>query len=117
VPTDQYLRRGVRRALARAAFADRLPARIVNETLKGYQAPDWHEGLVAGRGELNDEIGRIEACGEAADTLDHAGMRRLAEAMPSEGWHKGETTQKYRLALLRGVSAGHFIRKAAGSNQ
>jgi hypothetical protein len=44
-------------------------------------------------------------------------MRRLAESMPSGGWHEGETTQKYRLALLRGVSAGHFIRKAAGSNQ
>jgi asparagine synthase (glutamine-hydrolysing) len=117
VPADQYLRHGIRRALARTAFADRLPPKVVNETLKGYQAPDWHEGLVAGRGELDEEIGRIAACGEAADTLDHAAMRRLAEAMPSGGWHEGDTTQKYRLALLRGVSAGHFIRKAAGSNQ
>jgi hypothetical protein len=44
-------------------------------------------------------------------------MRELAEAMPSAGWHEGDATQKYRLSLLRGVSAGHFIRKAAGSNQ
>ncbi|HEX8467443.1 MAG TPA: asparagine synthase-related protein [Allosphingosinicella sp.] len=116
VPTDQYLSHGVHRALARTAFADRLPAKVVNETLKGYQAPDWHEGLVAGRGELGEELGRIEACSEAAGTLDHAAMRALAEAMPSGGWHEGDTTQKYRHALLRGVSAGHFIRKAAGSN-
>ncbi|HEX8448697.1 MAG TPA: asparagine synthase-related protein, partial [Allosphingosinicella sp.] len=117
VPTDQYLRGGVRRALARTAFADRLPAKIIDETLKGYQAPDWHVDLVDGRGELKDEIGRIAACTEAADTLDHGSMRQLVDAMPSGDWHKGETTQKYRLSLLRGVSAGHFIRKAAGSNQ
>lgn len=117
VPTDQYLRHGIRRALARTAFADRLPAKIVNEHLKGYQAPDWHEGLVAARGELSEELGRIEACGEAAATLDHAAMRGLAEAMPTGGWHEPGITQKYRLALLRGVSAGHFIRKAAGSNR
>lgn len=117
VPTDQYLRRGVRRALARTAFADRLPAKILNETLKGYQAPDWHEGVVTGRAELDDELARIAACNESADTLDHAMMRGLAEAMPTSGWHKPATTEKYRLSLLRGVSAGHFIRKAVGSNQ
>lgn len=117
VPTNQYLRHGIRRALARTAFADRLPAKVVNEHLKGYQAPDWHEGLVAARGELSEELGRIEACGEAAATLDHAAMRGLADNMPAGGWHEGDTTQKYRLSLLRGVSAGHFIRKAAGSNQ
>jgi asparagine synthase (glutamine-hydrolysing) len=117
VPADQYLRHGVRRALARTAFADRLPARIVNETRKGYQAADWHEGLAAARDELGGEIGRIEACEEAGTTVNPAVMRELAEAMPAEGWHKAGATRKYRLGLLRGVSAGHFIRKAAGSNR
>lgn len=117
VPPDQYLRHGIRRALARTAFADRLPPAIVNETRKGYQAADWHEGLAAARDELGGELGRIAACGEAEAIVDHAVMRGLAEAMPSAGWHKPATTEKYRLGLLRGVSAGHFIRKAAGSNQ
>ncbi len=117
VPADQYLRKGVRRALARTAFADRLPARIVDETRKGYQAADWHEGLTAGRDELVGELGRIEACEAAGTTIDHARMRGLAETMPEGGWHRPATTEKYRLSLLRGVSAGHFIRKAAGSNR
>jgi len=117
VPPDQYLRNGIRRALARTAFADRLPAKIVNESRKGYQAADWHEGLVAGRDELGGELARIEACEEAGATVNHAMMRGLAEAMPTDGWHKPATTEKYRLGLLRGVSAGHFIRKAAGSNR
>jgi asparagine synthase (glutamine-hydrolysing) len=116
VPPEQYLRRGIRRALARTAFADRLPARIVNERLKGYQAADWHEGLVAARDELGRELARIGACGEAEATVDHAAMRGLAEALPQNGWHRPDTIERYRLALLRGVSAGHFIRKAAGSN-
>jgi asparagine synthase (glutamine-hydrolysing) len=117
VPPDQYLRGGIRRALARTAFADRLPSAIVNQPLKGYQAADWHEGLVAARDELGGEIGRIEACADAGATLNPAMMRDLAENMPTEGWHKPATTRKYRLALLRGVSAGHFIRKAVGSNR
>lgn len=117
VPPDQYLRNGIRRAMARNAFADRLPARIVNERLKGYQAADWHEGLVAAREELGGELERIEACGEAGATVDHGAMRALAGTLPEGGWHKPGVTQRYRLALLRGVSAGHFIRKAAGSNR
>ncbi|HEU0099000.1 MAG TPA: asparagine synthase-related protein [Allosphingosinicella sp.] len=116
VPPDQYLRGGIRRALARTAFADRLPASVVNETRKGYQAADWHEGLVAAKDELGGELGRIEACGQAGSTVNPAMMRSLAENMPTGGWHKPAATEKYRLALLRGVSAGHFIRKAAGSN-
>jgi asparagine synthase (glutamine-hydrolysing) len=117
VPPDQYLRNGIRRALARTAFADRLPAAVVNESRKGYQAADWHEGIVAGREEAGEEIERIGACSEAGVTVDHGMMRRLVEEMPAEGWHKPATTRKYRMALLRGVSAGHFIRKAAGSNR
>ncbi|HYE27112.1 MAG TPA: asparagine synthase-related protein [Allosphingosinicella sp.] len=114
VPPDQYLRNGIRRALARTAFADRLPPAVVNEVRKGYQAADWHEGVVAARDELGGELGRIEACGDA--TVDPAMMKRLVENLPAAGWHQPGITQKYRLALLRGVSAGHFIRKAAGSN-
>lgn len=117
VPADQYLRGGIRRALARTAFADRLPAAVVDEIRKGYQAADWHEALTAARDELGGELGRIEACDEAGATLDAGRMRGLAEAMPAGGWHTPGVVEKYRLALLRGVSAGHFIRKAAGSNR
>jgi asparagine synthase (glutamine-hydrolysing) len=40
------------RSLAKRALADRLPQAVLNETKKGYQAVDWHEGLTAARAEV-----------------------------------------------------------------
>jgi asparagine synthase (glutamine-hydrolysing) len=117
VPLDQYLRNGTRRALVRTAFADRLPASVLGERRKGYQAADWHEGLSAARGELGEELERIGACGEARSTLDADRMIRLTADWPTGGWTDSAKVEQYRLALLRGVSVGHFIRKAAGSNR
>jgi asparagine synthase (glutamine-hydrolysing) len=45
VPAGQYLKDGISRSLAKRAFADRLPRAVLNETKKGYQTVDWHEGL------------------------------------------------------------------------
>ncbi len=116
VPAEQYLRGGVPRALARRAFADRLPPAVAAEQRKGYQAVDWHEGLSAARQELREEVGRIAATDEAAGALDTQKMQTLLDNWPEGGWHKPEVFQPYRLALMRGVSTGHFIRKATRSN-
>ncbi len=35
---------------------------------------------------------------------------------PQSGWDRRAVADPYRLALLRGLSAGHFLRRAAGSN-
>ena len=117
VPAEQYLRDGTRRALARAAFADRLPASLLNERRKGYQAADWHEGLSAARGELEEELERIADCADARSTLDTDRLKRLTSDWPTAGWESAAAMQQYRQALLRGVSVGHFIRKASGSNR
>jgi asparagine synthase (glutamine-hydrolysing) len=116
VPAEQYLAKGMRRALARRAFADRIPEAVSQETRKGYQAVDWHEGLSAAREELREELGRIAGTEEAAAALDTDKMKALVENWPDGGWHKTKIVQPYRLALLRGVSTGHFIRKASRSN-
>ena len=49
IPTEEYLAKGIPRALARRALADRLPQAVLSEERKGYQAADWHEGLTAAR--------------------------------------------------------------------
>jgi asparagine synthase (glutamine-hydrolysing) len=117
VPADQFLHDGVPRALARTAFADRLPAALLAERRKGYQAADWHEGLNSARGELAEELERIGQCAEARSTLDTDRLKRLAAEWPTSGWDSVAAMQLYRQALLRGVSVGHFLRKASGSNR
>jgi asparagine synthase (glutamine-hydrolysing) len=117
VPVEQFLSGGIRRALARRAFADRLPEALLRETRKGYQAADWHEGLSAARGELRDETARMVESDSASAAIDTDLLARLETDWPAGGWDEDSKIEKYRLALLRGVSTGHFVRKAAGSNR
>jgi hypothetical protein len=44
-------------------------------------------------------------------------MQALVEDWPGGGWHERSVTMRYRGALLRGISAGRFIRQAVGSNR
>jgi asparagine synthase (glutamine-hydrolysing) len=117
IPTEQYLSGGVQRVLAKRALADRLPQAVLNEQKKGYQAADWHEGLTAARADVAAELSRLAACAPAAEALNIARMQKLVENWPKSGWERESVRQAYRLALLRGVSAGHFLRKASGANQ
>ncbi len=118
VPVEQYLVGGERRSLARRAMADRLPRTVIEERRKGLQAADWHEGLTAARRELIGEVEAIADCAEATEAIDAGLLQRLVDDWPKEGtWHQREVVSRYRLALLRGISAGRFIRQASGSNR
>lgn len=117
VPMEQYLAHGVQRALARQAFADRLPEAVLSEQRKGYQAIDWHEGLTAARTDVAAELARIATCTPAMRLLDIGRLGRLVANWPTEGWERQGVGESYRLALLRGISAGHFLRKALGTNR
>jgi len=117
VPTEQFLMNGTPRSLARRALADRLPPEVLAETRKGLQAVDWHEGLTAARATAAEEVERLSGCVPAAAALDLPRLRGLLEHWPSDGWEKSSVMQSYRLALLRGISMGHFLRKATGGNQ
>jgi asparagine synthase (glutamine-hydrolysing) len=117
VPTAQFIAGGVPRALARRALADRLPPAILKETRRGYQAADWHEAATAGRLELADWVERLSECSPAAMLLDIPRLRRLLEDWPEGGWEREVVMEPYRFALLRGLSAGHFLWKASGANR
>jgi asparagine synthase (glutamine-hydrolysing) len=116
VPSEQFVRGGMTRALARGAFADRLPAQVGNQVRRGHQAADWHEGLGAAREGVRAELRRMAAAPGVDDLVDVERMSRMIDDWPEGGWHRPEVFIPYRIALLRGVAAGHFIRKAAGTN-
>jgi asparagine synthase (glutamine-hydrolysing) len=117
IPTDQYLHDGAPRALAREALADRLPHAVLAESRAGYQAADWHEGLTANRTELAAELDRLAACPPAARALNIEKMKWLTENWPTGAWESSAIVSSYRLALLRGISAGHFLRRTSGANR
>jgi asparagine synthase (glutamine-hydrolysing) len=116
VPTEQFFRDGVLRGLGRAALLDRAPLEVLNEKRKGWQAADWHEGLTVARQQLRDEISRFEQTPASARALDLNRMRTMVDDWPTDGWRRPEVIERYRLALLRGVSSGHCLRRALGSN-
>jgi asparagine synthase (glutamine-hydrolysing) len=116
VPTEQFFRGGVRRALAKRTLADRLPKVVLEEPRKGLQAADWHEGLAAAREQVAAELDRLDSCPPAVKALDLARLRRLVEDWPIGGWERDEIRVPYRLALLRAISTGHFLRRATRSN-
>lgn len=116
VPDEQWLRDGQRRALSQRAFDGRIPADILAEAKGGIQAVDWHEGLTASRGAITEEIGRLRECGSSAKLVDLDRLDDLVRNWPEGGWESDAVSRPYRLALLRGLSSGHFLRKASGSN-
>jgi hypothetical protein len=59
---------------------------------------------------------RLTASSGASRTLDLDRLKRLMADVPKGGWARQENISAYRLALYRGVSAGHFLRKAEGGN-
>ena len=118
VPTEQFLRDGLPRALARRTLADRLPKQVLEPTTRPVlQVADWHEDLTAARNTVVEELDRLEACPAAAATLDLPRLRRLIENWPSAGWERREVLVPYRYTLLNAIAVGHFLRRATGSNR
>ena len=116
LPTDLFLTNGKTRALARQAFADRLPVAVTQEQRRGYQAADWSDSLNTAKDEIADQVARLRHVPAASHALDLEMMDRLVRDWPKGGWADRATANHYRSALVRGVAVGHFLRKASGSN-
>lgn len=116
LPTEAFLSDGLPRRLARLGLSDRLPAAVLQERRKGYQAADWYENVKTSRQSLLQEVSRLRNVDGVADILDLDRLESLLQSMPEDGGSGQEIMYAYRLLLLRGVSAGHFMRKAARTN-
>jgi asparagine synthase (glutamine-hydrolysing) len=117
VPPREFLRDGLRRSLARRAFADRLPAAVTMERRRGYQTADWHETLAPLREVVSEEVGHLENNELVGRIFDLPRLRRLVDDWPKSGWAQDRATRDaYRFVLLRSISAGHFLRRASTMN-
>ena len=115
VPTEEYMRGGIARSLGRRAFGSRLASEALTERRQGYQSADWYEVLDRSREQVKTELEAISRCDGAGAVLD---LNWLAKSM--EDWTEGalgpDVHDRYRLGLLRGIAAGHFMRKVKGTN-
>jgi asparagine synthase (glutamine-hydrolysing) len=113
LPMEQFLRDGETRVIGRRALADRLPRAVLDEPRKGIQAGDWYESVDAARTEIERYVDELAAAPAAAGTLDIPRLQALVRDWPSEGWGRLEELRAYRLALLRGITGGVFLTRAA----
>jgi asparagine synthase (glutamine-hydrolysing) len=114
-PLEEFVRDGMTRSLARRAFADRLPPEVARFALRGYQSADWYEAVDLARPEIEQEVAAIARCPQAAEALELAWVDEALANWPSD-WSQAATRDRYRLGLLRGLCAGHFMRKVKGTN-
>jgi asparagine synthase (glutamine-hydrolysing) len=119
VPAEELIRDGQPRSLLLRTFGHLLPDVILNNRKKGYQAADWYDSLTRAKDAVAAELDRIEMFEPTQDLIDVDRLRRLVADWPeldSPRWSDPEVVADYRHALLRGISAAGFMRKAAGSN-
>lgn len=111
LPIDMLLKDGVRRPLARAALADRLPPAVLQEKSKGYQAADWHEGLTRNLPAVVVLLETVARDERVASLVDIEALRQWIADWPEDGWEKLPVMARYRSALLQALGAGHFVTK------
>lgn len=109
LPEDQCMRNGVRRSLIRRAMASRLPDIILQNEMRGVQAPDWLNVLIASRARVLDELDRIQRSALARSAVDLPRLRRVAEQIPKAGKISSATVSSFRDFLERGIGVGSFL--------
>lgn len=116
IPPEQYLLHGESRSLVRRAMAGILPDQIRLERRRGLQGADWALTLNAERAQIAAELDRLERSPLASASLDLPRLRGLLDSWPETGWHSLHVMRSYRLALMRGVATGRFLRQFEGGN-
>ena len=116
VPEPLYRRNGIPRSFARNVFADRLPPEILDERLRGTNAPTWFRLMDARRHDIATDIERLEASPLASRLIDVPKLKRLMAQWPKDENTAEQRRYEFRSALARGVHVGRFIRWIEGGN-
>lgn len=111
LPPEAFLKDGIQRPAMRNALAPRLPAEVMDQSLRGYQMADWYEHFPVE--DLRRFVQEVEDEG-GNGIVDVAALRAAVDSWPDGGWHDRRLIYFYRIKFLRALSACHFIRSARG---
>jgi len=108
LPEDQFLREGQSRWLIRRAMAQRLPAEVLDNRMRGLQAANWHETMMGSRTRMEAVLGRLEKSALARETIDVPRLRRLLGEL--QNVPEGTVPSMARRDLLDpGLAVGSFL--------
>jgi asparagine synthase (glutamine-hydrolysing) len=110
LPEEQYRRNGKSRWLLRRAMAQRLPAATRDNPLRGLQAADWFDRLLAARPAIVAEMERLQASELARHVLDLPRLHDLIERLAQPAGRPEQVIVDYRIVLERGLMVGRFLR-------
>lgn len=116
LPERAFRKGGQSRGLAKRVLAGRLPDAQLHERRRGYQFADWHLAMRRSRDSLSQERDRSSQVDMAKDMLDMEALAETIAELDRGGTPDPATALKLRRGVLRGLAAGHFMRRASGSN-
>jgi asparagine synthase (glutamine-hydrolysing) len=110
LPNEQLFREGRSRPLARRALADRLPAEVLGETRRGYQAADWFEKYDLR--EIEGMIEEIAAVPAAALLIDVEKARNALARWDRDEMESNDAYQRLAIDLPQALGIGLFVVQA-----
>ncbi|MCW3847394.1 asparagine synthase-related protein [Sphingomonas sp. LB-2] len=116
VPERQYQRDGVRRHLARRAFADRLPEALLAQTRRGRQIGEWYHLANLRREQTAEAVERLSRSPLASRILDVKHLKTLVDTWPGNAEEAQRSERQHRYVLHFSVAMGAFLRWHEGSN-
>lgn len=116
LPTDQLVRDGEERWLAKRLARGRLPEAQRLNPRYGRHDADWRVRLGRRRESLREEVERIAGDPDLAPMFDAARMRRLLDDWPEHTPAAREAWMPREVALPRAILAARFHRFVSGRN-
>lgn len=109
LPSDQYLRDGVRRRLARKTLEDRLPTEVVWSKQRGRQCPEWFYRLNRRREAITEGVERLQRSPFARRYLDLRRMKTIMENWPVDAIAAEARLPDLLMVLSRGFEIGRLL--------
>lgn len=116
LPTDQFVRDGEERWLAKRLAAGRIPETQRLNPRYGRHDVDWHARLGRRRSELLAEIERLSKSDEVSHLLDYPKMRQMLEDWPVETPLDPEDWMPREIAVPRALTTARFVHFVSGRN-
>ena len=116
MPTDQFVRRGERRWLARRMGIGRLPEAQRTEPRHGDHLADWHVRMTANLPMLREEVQRIADHPEMGAAIDTEAMLRDIDAWPGSPPTDIASVTRLRVTLPSMIYARRYFDYVSGRN-